>query len=131
MLVVDSSFNFRQKLQAAGCPELAVNKCPLSPSKPTKLKKARKSEVNFLPGFPEGKLGFGRRKTSLGRDDDKKKNWKLVDQMMANTFPLRRKEIVKDEPLVARVKERWPALFCERQVCFCFVICVTFYVKCC
>ncbi|XP_073343585.1 uncharacterized protein [Pagrus major] len=36
--------------------------------------------------------------------------------MMSNTFPLRRKEIVEDEPLVEQVKDRWPALFVERQI---------------
>lgn len=35
---------------------------------------------------------------------------------MGNTFPLRRKEIVEDEPLVAQVMERWPALFREQEV---------------
>lgn len=42
--------------------------------------------------------------------------------MMYNTFSLRRKEIVEDEPLVAQVKERWPALFSERQVKCIFVV---------
>uniref|UniRef100_A0A1A8I420 Si:dkeyp-2c8.3 n=1 Tax=Nothobranchius kuhntae TaxID=321403 RepID=A0A1A8I420_NOTKU len=32
------------------------------------------------------------------------------------TFPLRRKEIVENQPLVAEVKERWPALFKEQQI---------------
>ncbi|XP_030000949.1 uncharacterized protein LOC115426860 [Sphaeramia orbicularis] len=43
-------------------------------------------------------------------------DWKQIGEMMTNTFPLRRKEIVEDEPLVAEVKERWPALFSERQI---------------
>ncbi|MED6288772.1 hypothetical protein CHARACLAT_029829, partial [Characodon lateralis] len=36
--------------------------------------------------------------------------------MMDNTYSLRRKEIVKDEPLVAQVQERWPALFFVPQI---------------
>ncbi|XP_046727977.1 uncharacterized protein LOC124400302 isoform X2 [Silurus meridionalis] len=35
---------------------------------------------------------------------------------MDQTFPLRRREIVETEPLVKTLKERWPALFSERQV---------------
>ena len=31
-------------------------------------------------------------------------------------FSLRRKEIVEDEPRVGDIKDRWPALFHERQV---------------
>ncbi|KAM7382745.1 hypothetical protein PAMP_002462 [Pampus punctatissimus] len=40
---------------------------------------------------------------------------KQIDEMMSDTFVLRRKEIVEDEPLVVQVKDRWPALFSERQ----------------
>lgn len=48
--------------------------------------------------------------------EKKKTDWKQIDEMMNNTFPLCRKEIVEDEPLVTQVKERWPALFSEWQV---------------
>ncbi|KAK6488859.1 hypothetical protein HHUSO_G7806 [Huso huso] len=33
------------------------------------------------------------------------------------TFSLRRKKIVEAEPLVSEVRERWPALFTEEQIC--------------
>ncbi|KAM6974706.1 sterile alpha motif domain-containing protein 3-like [Tautogolabrus adspersus] len=46
----------------------------------------------------------------------RKVDWKQIGEMMNNTFALRRKEIVEDEPLVAEVKERWPALFSDRQI---------------
>ncbi|XP_054642912.1 uncharacterized protein LOC129187508 [Dunckerocampus dactyliophorus] len=36
--------------------------------------------------------------------------------MMDQTFPLRRREIVTQEPAVQSMVERWPALFTERQV---------------
>ena len=114
--------NFRQKLQAAGCPELTVNKRLSSSSNAKKLKKAKKSEVNFLPSYPLGKNEGDLEQERLDLIEHmtrRKIDWKLVDQMMANTYPLRRKEIVQDEPMVAQVKERWPALFCERQVSFC------------
>ncbi|XP_062402490.1 uncharacterized protein LOC134093454 [Sardina pilchardus] len=35
---------------------------------------------------------------------------------MTSTFSLRRKEIVEDQPLVTVIKDRWPALFSERQI---------------
>ncbi|KAL6476971.1 hypothetical protein MHYP_G00154700 [Metynnis hypsauchen] len=35
---------------------------------------------------------------------------------MDQTFPLRRREIVEEGPPVKTLKERWPALFTERQV---------------
>ncbi|KAI4805605.1 hypothetical protein KUCAC02_010209 [Chaenocephalus aceratus] len=43
-------------------------------------------------------------------------NGTLISQMMDQTFPLRRREIVKKEPAVENMVERWPALFTERQV---------------
>lgn len=52
----------------------------------------------------------------------RKVDWRQIDEMMYNTFSLWRKEIVEDEPLVAQVKERWPALFSERQVKCIFVV---------
>ncbi|XP_047236443.1 uncharacterized protein LOC124877366 isoform X4 [Girardinichthys multiradiatus] len=50
---------------------------------------------------------------SMNNSEMKKRkiDWKLVDKMRDNTYSLRRKEIVKDEPLVAQVQERCPALF--------------------
>ena len=54
----------------------------------------------------------------------RKVDWKQIDEMMKNTFPLRRKEKVEDEPPVAEVKDRWPALFSERQVS-----CHTYFLK--
>ncbi|KAK2836815.1 hypothetical protein Q7C36_014684 [Tachysurus vachellii] len=46
----------------------------------------------------------------------KQPNGTLISQMMDQSFPLRRQEIVKKEPAVQTVVERWPALFTERQV---------------
>ncbi|XP_041482320.1 uncharacterized protein LOC121429408 [Lytechinus variegatus] len=46
----------------------------------------------------------------------KKNNENIVADKMAKTFPLRRKEIVGDRPLVSTLKERWPGLFGESQI---------------
>lgn len=42
--------------------------------------------------------------------------------MMDQTFPLRRREIVTQEPDVQSMVEQWPALFTERQVSYLFVL---------
>jgi hypothetical protein len=46
----------------------------------------------------------------------RKIDWQQIKEMMTSTFPLQRKQIVEDEPPVADVRARWPALFSERQV---------------
>ena len=50
----------------------------------------------------------------------KRPNGTLVSKLMDQTFPLRRQEIVKQKPAVANLVERWPAVFTERQVSYCF-----------
>ena len=83
------------------------------------LKRAKKSEVNFLPDIPEGQtnLSLEEVRTAMISEIRKRKvDWKQIQAMMTQTFSLRRKEIVDDEPPVAEIKARWPALFYERQV---------------
>ncbi|XP_034534575.1 uncharacterized protein LOC117809017 isoform X2 [Notolabrus celidotus] len=111
--------NFRQKLRVAGCSELKVNSRTSGPAGPKKLKRDKKSEVNFLPDFPEGMIqsNLDMDRSAMAVEMKKRKvDWKQIGDMMNDTFPLRRKEIVEDEPLVAEVKERWPALFSEQQI---------------
>lgn len=48
----------------------------------------------------------------------KKVDWKKIQAMMSTTFSLRRKEIVEEEPPVADIKAKWPALFSEHQVMY-------------
>ncbi|XP_059893073.1 uncharacterized protein LOC132446675 [Gadus macrocephalus] len=111
--------NFRQKLRLAGCPELKINlRSPGTPGK-GKLKRARKSEVNFLPDLPEGKTqrSLEDERTEMVTEMKKKKiDGQKRKEMMTSTFSLRRKQIVEDEPPVADVRARWPALFSERQI---------------
>lgn len=113
--------NFRQKLRIAGCAELAVNgqKRSASGDKARVIKKPKKSEVNFLPDFPEGKSSNSLEVERLALENAMKKkvvDWKQVDMLMESTFSLRRKEVIVNEPLVKDVRRRWPALFTERQV---------------
>uniref|UniRef100_A0A8C5AX65 Uncharacterized protein n=1 Tax=Gadus morhua TaxID=8049 RepID=A0A8C5AX65_GADMO len=111
--------NFRQKLRLAGCPELKINsRSPGTPGK-GKLKRARKSEVNFLPSLPEGKTqrSLEDERTEMVTEKKKRKiDGQKIKEMMTSTFSLRRKQIVEDEPPVANVRARWPAMFSERQV---------------
>ncbi|XP_041855627.1 uncharacterized protein LOC121649117 [Melanotaenia boesemani] len=46
----------------------------------------------------------------------KKADMKKVNEMMVGTFSLRRKYIVEQQPPVAEVKTKWPALFTEIQI---------------
>jgi len=111
--------NFRQKLRVAGCTELRLNSRSSGRPGPKTLKRARKSEVNFLPNFPEGKAQSDLdmdRSAMVIKIEKGKLDSKQISEMMNITFPLRRKEIVEEKTLVAQVKERWPALFAERQV---------------
>ncbi|XP_057210954.1 uncharacterized protein LOC130567073 [Triplophysa rosa] len=113
--------NFRQKLRISGCAELSVNCRETSDSgdKTRVTKKARKSEVNFLPNLPTGKSFDSLEVDRCALENEMKKKkvaWKQVDALMDNTFSLRRKEVISEVPLVKDVKKRWPALFTQRQV---------------
>lgn len=43
-------------------------------------------------------------------------NMAMINLKMDHTFPLRRREIIEDAPLVFQIKDRWPGLFLEQQV---------------
>ncbi|XP_041476845.1 uncharacterized protein LOC121424996 [Lytechinus variegatus] len=54
----------------------------------------------------------------LLQDEVKKKNNdQTVNDLMKKTFPLRKKDIVVSQALIADICERWPALCTESQVC--------------
>ena len=83
------------------------------------MKKARRSEINFLPDFPQGRTPNSleeERETLLDEVKKKKPDCNLNDSLMGWTFALRRQEIVENVPLVTEIESRWPALFSERQV---------------
>lgn len=110
--------NYRQKLRNAGCSELD-NKRDDGSRVPHK--KPRRSEINFLPDNPVGlddaALEHEREELEL---EVKKRNMDMtkLNTKMQTTFPLRRKEIVNEQPLVSVIKERWPGLFLEEQVSY-------------
>lgn len=115
--------NLHQKYKIAGCTELTVNQKRSSDlGKGTrKMKKAKRSEINFLPDIPQGQTLNSledERITLIEEMQKKNRDWKVVDVLMGSTFALRRKEIVDGEPPVSEVADRWPALLSERQVIF-------------
>uniref|UniRef100_A0A673JYL1 PB1 domain-containing protein n=1 Tax=Sinocyclocheilus rhinocerous TaxID=307959 RepID=A0A673JYL1_9TELE len=110
--------NYRQKLRNAGCSELDNNR---DDGSRVPQKKPRRSEINFLPDNPVGledaALEHEREQLEL---EVKKRNMDMtiLNTKMETTFPLRRKEIVNEQPLVSGIKERWPGLFLEDQVSY-------------
>lgn len=112
--------NFRQKLRVAGCPEVKINSRSSCESGQKTLKRAKKSEVNFLPDLPQRQTPYSldEERTAMVAEMKKKVDWKKIQAMMSTTFSLRRKEIVEEEPPVADIKAKWPALFSERQVMY-------------
>uniref|UniRef100_A0A3Q0SPX3 PB1 domain-containing protein n=1 Tax=Amphilophus citrinellus TaxID=61819 RepID=A0A3Q0SPX3_AMPCI len=110
--------NYRQKLGAAGCPEVVINKRKAGGSKVKCVKKSKKGEVNYCPDPPEGQSPENmeeKRKMMevemVKRDPD---HQLLEDLMVA--FSQRRKEIIGDQPHITELISRWPAMFHERQV---------------
>jgi len=113
--------NLRQKYRIAGCPELTVNqkRSTDTPTGNRTMKKPKRSELNFLPDFPEGKSPDCLEKERIALKEEmtkRKSDWKIIDSLMVSTFALRRKEIVHNEPPVSEIKDRWPALFSKKQV---------------
>ena len=116
--------NFRTKLRNLGCPELTVNalkhKHPDDSAPAKNVKKPKKAEVNYLPPYPTGetKESLERVRIELVEEVKKRDNGKIISEKMAKTFSLRREEIVTQCPLIADLKERWPALFTLVQVSY-------------
>ena len=113
--------NYRQRMMAAGCPEVLVNKRKRKGNtKP--VKKAKKGEIHYLPEPPDGQTTVKSekdRETMLLEVQKREPDLHLLDELMTATFSQRRQEIIGDEPLISAVKDRWPALFSERQVILC------------
>uniref|UniRef100_A0A667XBA7 Uncharacterized protein n=1 Tax=Myripristis murdjan TaxID=586833 RepID=A0A667XBA7_9TELE len=111
--------NFRQKLSAAGCPEVVINKRKGGGSKGKCVKKSKKGEVNYCPDPPEGQspeIVEEKRKIMAAEMMKRDPDHQLLGDMMVATFSQRRKEIIGDQPLITEVISRWPALFHGRQI---------------
>ncbi|CAL9690314.1 unnamed protein product [Knipowitschia caucasica] len=114
--------NFRSKLRDCGMADVLCNKNPKGQDEGRAgktIKKARRSETNFLPNFPEGQDEEAQEKArELLANEMRKKNpdLPLISKLMIQTFALRRKEIIEDQPPIQRMLGRWPALFTKQQV---------------
>ncbi|XP_040889361.1 uncharacterized protein LOC121178924 [Toxotes jaculatrix] len=117
--------NLRAKLRQCGMVDVSVNgnkKTRQNPGgePPAKnLKRPRRSETNFLPNFPLGEDGLTLESSRQNLENEMKKrspNLLYVNRLMSQTFSLRRKEIVEEQPSVKQMLERWPALFRKQQV---------------
>ncbi|KAL7394881.1 hypothetical protein ABVT39_006193 [Epinephelus coioides] len=111
--------NYQQKLGAAGCPEVVINKRKGADVKGKRVKKSKKGEVNYCPDPPEGQSPESveeKRKMMEMEMLKKDPDHQLIEDLMTSTFSQRRREIIGDEPLITEVISRWPALFHERQI---------------
>ncbi|TKS74093.1 hypothetical protein D9C73_008174 [Collichthys lucidus] len=109
--------NYRTKLRELGCPEVTVNALKQKPhgkcSPAYAVKKPKKAEVNYCPAYPTGETTqtLEMIRVALLSEVQKRNNDDKVAMMMDKTFALRREEVVREAPMIADFKTRWPALF--------------------
>lgn len=114
--------NYRTKLRNLGCPEISINSLKNKPAdnyQPAyKVKKPRKAEVNFCPPYPAGETqdSLEGERVSLLSEVKKRHNNAVIKEKMAKTFAYRRQEVVRDSPMIAEFKTRWPGLFTVPEV---------------
>lgn len=114
--------NYRTKLRNLGCPEMSINSLKNKPAdncQPAyKVKKPRKAEVNFCPAYPAGETqdSLEGERVSLLSEVKKRDNNAVIKEKMAKTFTYRRQEVVRDSPMIAEFKTRWPGLFTVPEV---------------
>uniref|UniRef100_A0A3B4V3G2 PB1 domain-containing protein n=1 Tax=Seriola dumerili TaxID=41447 RepID=A0A3B4V3G2_SERDU len=117
--------NFRTKMRRSGMADVTVNgnkrkrDFPEGAPSCSNIKRAKRSETNFLPNFPDGENADSLESVRRQLENEAKKRLPDsadVKKMMDQTFSLRRKEIVTEQPPVKRMMERWPVLFTESQV---------------
>ncbi|XP_062849580.1 uncharacterized protein LOC134311859 [Trichomycterus rosablanca] len=113
--------NYRTKLRKAGFIEVAINGSKeVAPQMASRgLKRPKRYEVNYLPDLPNGQNEDtleAERKLLVEEMKKRNPSASVIGLKMDQTFPPRRREIVEDRPPVKTLKERWPALFTERQV---------------
>uniref|UniRef100_A0A3Q3ERP0 Uncharacterized protein n=1 Tax=Kryptolebias marmoratus TaxID=37003 RepID=A0A3Q3ERP0_KRYMA len=117
--------NLRAKLHQCGMADVSVNSIKKTrqnrerepPGK--NIKRPRRSEANSLPNFLHGEDGSTCESSRQILENEMKKrspNVDYVNHQMSQTFSLRRKEIVEEQPSVKHMLERWPALFRKQQV---------------
>ncbi|XP_065148365.1 uncharacterized protein [Paramisgurnus dabryanus] len=111
--------NLRSKMRKIGCLEVAVNAGKRSQTHPenelshSKIKKPRRSEVNYLPNFPVGEdeASLETIRQEIALEVEKREiNLCVIHKKMEKTFALRRQTIVNTSPSVKDFLHLWPAL---------------------
>lgn len=106
--------NLRSKLRRCVIADVSVNSNKRTQNKPhveprgKNLKRPRRSEKNFLPDFPQGQDASTLESSRQLLENEMKKmfpNGAHVNQLMSQTFSLRCKEIVEEQPSVKRMLE--------------------------
>ncbi|KAL2088071.1 hypothetical protein ACEWY4_016899 [Coilia grayii] len=117
--------NYRTKLRRSGMADVSVNgnrrrtDFPDGDPSSSNIKRPKRSETNFLPNFPDGESAVSLEKIRIELEMEAKKHLPdvvSVKKIMGQTFSLRRREIVEEQPPVNMMVERWPALFTETQI---------------
>uniref|UniRef100_A0A0F8C9V8 Sterile alpha motif domain-containing protein 3 n=1 Tax=Larimichthys crocea TaxID=215358 RepID=A0A0F8C9V8_LARCR len=112
----------RRKLKRLGCPEVELNsltnKLAEKCSPAYGVKKPRRADVNYCPTYPSGESAetLEKIRETLLLELKKRNNEDTVAAMMEKTVAHRRQEVIRDAPLIADFKTRWPALFCVREI---------------
>uniref|UniRef100_A0A3B4ZWX9 PB1 domain-containing protein n=1 Tax=Stegastes partitus TaxID=144197 RepID=A0A3B4ZWX9_9TELE len=91
--------NYRQKMMAAGCPKVLVNKGKRVEEKCKPVKKSKKGEIHYVPEPPEGQTTVKSekdRETMVLEVQKRDPDLQLLDKLMLATFSQRRKEIIGD-----------------------------------
>nr|XP_046254751.1 uncharacterized protein LOC124064377 [Scatophagus argus] len=113
--------NYRTKLRKAECDDVMINGGKRSkhnregPSSSKNIKRPRRGEANYLSNLPD-RHDESSLENAIEEMKKKQANASLVSRMMEETFSLRKREIVTQEPAAQSMMERWPALFTERQI---------------
>uniref|UniRef100_A0A3B5PS92 PB1 domain-containing protein n=1 Tax=Xiphophorus maculatus TaxID=8083 RepID=A0A3B5PS92_XIPMA len=113
--------NYRTLLKSQGCPEFSVislkSKATISVFPAPKIKKPRRAEANFYPSFPLGETqeSMEKERIELLTAIKRRNNDRVIADKMARTFAYRRQEVVNEEPGIEDFKDRWPALFQQKE----------------
>ncbi|XP_027900134.1 uncharacterized protein LOC114161178 [Xiphophorus couchianus] len=114
--------NYRTLLKSQGCPEFSVNslksKATISVFPTAKIKKPRRAESNFYPFFPLGETqeSMEKERIELLTAIKRRNNDRVIADKMARTFAYRRQEVVNEEPGIEDFRDRWPALFQQKEI---------------
>uniref|UniRef100_A0A8C5A1T8 Uncharacterized protein n=1 Tax=Gadus morhua TaxID=8049 RepID=A0A8C5A1T8_GADMO len=114
--------NYRTQLKVLGCPELSVNslrsKSTMDAFPAKKVKRPKRAKANFYPSFPTGETqdSMEKERIELLTDVKMRNNERVITDKMACTFAYRRQEVVNQEPSIQDFKDRWPALFHQKEI---------------